>query len=189
MPDFVRDHPSQQGRQGTTRVTTSPSNDFVPSWSRDGKWIYFASNRTGDHQVWKMPAGPPLEPENAVQVTKGGGYTALESPDGRFLYYAKNSGETSLWKVPVEGGEETQVLDSVQYLSFVVVDEGVYFRKDLMHEGPIFFFSFATGQVTEIGAFGKPALTGFTVSPDGRHILYAQLDQESHDLMLVENFR
>ena len=89
----------------------------------------------------------------------------------------------------MNGGEETEVLDSVHFRSFVVVEEGIYFRKNVMQEGPILFFSFATREVSEIGAFGKPIPSGFTVSPDGRHILYGQLDQESNDLMLVENFR
>jgi len=33
------------------------SGDGGPTWSRDGKWIYFSSNRTGKDQVWKIPAG------------------------------------------------------------------------------------------------------------------------------------
>ena len=69
------------------RLTTEPSIEAVPSWSQDGRWIYFASNRGGSLQVWKMPStGEP-----APQVTRHGGFAALESPDGRFLYYAKVS--------------------------------------------------------------------------------------------------
>src|SRR6516225_7279261 len=59
------------------RLTTDASNDVVPSWSRDGKWVYFASDRTGAWQTWKMPA----EGGQAVQVTKHGGFTAFESMD------------------------------------------------------------------------------------------------------------
>lgn len=47
------------------RLTTDPSHEMVPTWSRDGGWIYFASNRTGSWQVWKMPA----KGGRAVQVT------------------------------------------------------------------------------------------------------------------------
>ena len=63
------------------RVTTEPSDDVVPSWSNDGRWIYFASKRTGRWEVWKAPAdgGQP------VQVTKHGGFAAFESRDGQSL--------------------------------------------------------------------------------------------------------
>src|SRR5262245_52794683 len=59
------------------RVTTDPSNEVVPSWSKNGRWIYFVSNRTGRDEVWKVPSagGAP------VQVTKRGGFAAFESSD------------------------------------------------------------------------------------------------------------
>jgi Tol biopolymer transport system component len=66
------------------RLTTSTSNETAPSWSRDGKWIYFVSDNTGALQVWKIPA----EGGQAVQVTKKGGLAApVESPDGKTIYY------------------------------------------------------------------------------------------------------
>lgn len=38
------------------QLTKHPAEDVVPNWSRDGDWIYFASNRSGEYQVWKVPA-------------------------------------------------------------------------------------------------------------------------------------
>lgn len=36
-------------------------DDFLASWSHDGKWIYFSSRRGGDVQVWKVsPQGGPV---------------------------------------------------------------------------------------------------------------------------------
>jgi Tol biopolymer transport system component len=86
------------------RLTNNPASDAITSWSRDGKWIYLASNRSGEYQSWKVPAGGG----EAVRVTRKGGFEALESPDGQWVYYTKSDGASSLWKVPRDGGEETQ---------------------------------------------------------------------------------
>jgi Tol biopolymer transport system component len=65
------------------RITTDAAVDQA-RWSRDGKRIYFGSNRTGRFEIWKMPSdGGP-----AVRITKGGGIASIEGRDG-FLYYAK----------------------------------------------------------------------------------------------------
>ena len=55
------------------------------------------------------------------------------------------------------------------------------------------FYNFATGRVTLFREFSKDTRvdtgdTALTVSPDGRWILYTQLDQSGSNLMLVENF-
>ncbi len=171
------------------RLTTETSNDNVPSWSRDGKRIYFASDRTGTWQVWKMPP----EGGRAVQVTKQGGFAPIESTDGKTLYYAKGQNVPGLWRVPVQGGAETPVLEQLGaglwgYWSLTA--EGIYFYDT--GTKAIEFFSFATQKVTQIFKPEKEALRfnpGFAVSPDGRWILYAQLDQVTRDIMLVENFR
>ena len=80
-----------------------------PSWSRDGRRVYFASRRSGKYEVWKVQ----LDGGEPVQVTRNGGHVALESVDGKSVYYTKYSlPDTSLWKAPVAGGAEAEVLPS-----------------------------------------------------------------------------
>jgi hypothetical protein len=149
----------------------------------------FTSDRTGESQIWKMPAsgGQPVQ-----QITRKGGVAAFESPDGRFLYYAKDyQTPTSLWKVAVQSGEERLVLEQIAlWGAFAVGDAGIYFlRLDMMSGTQLEFLDFATSRVKTIANIDKPWFYGLTVSPDGRYILYTKIEQQDHDLMLVENFR
>ena len=81
------------------RLTSYPSNEIRPSWSRDGKWIYFQSRRTGRPEVWRMPSTGG----EGVQLTTTGGGNPIESRDGKTLYYQRN--DVVLAK-PLAGGPE-----------------------------------------------------------------------------------
>ncbi len=182
------------------RITEMPSEDVVASWSRDGRWIYFASNRGGEMQVWKTPfPGDPAHAGAAVQVTRHGGFAAFESPDGRFVYYAKNrSVENAIWKIPAGGGEETPVIEHVPsgWGHWAVVNQGIYFVDRVAISSAetrwdVKFFDFDSREVSRVGGLRhRPPIedAGFAVSPDGRWILCAQ-EETSADLMLVENFQ
>ena len=171
------------------RLASSPANEGGARWSRDGKWIYFQSDRSGENQIWKMPEGGG-EPR---RVTTKGGVFPVESPDGQWVYYSHEG--RSLWRVPIDGGEETQVLESVNGHAFGVVKEGIYFifpKPDAAGRYSIQFFNFATKRirsVSTISAIESAIFANLSVSPDGRWILYSQTDQFGSDLMLVENFR
>jgi len=168
------------------RITYHPHGDLIPSWSHDGLWIYFASDRSGQYEVWKAPK----DGGESVQVTRSGGYAALESPDGRYIYYDKLS-EPGLYKMPALGGEEMQILHAGppagQFATFGVTSKGVYFRPDADAKA-IQFFDAATGKISSIAALDKP-LNGLCVAPDDAHLVWAQTDRVSMDLMLVDGFR
>ena len=175
------------------RLANDPADDVSPTWSRDGKWVYFGSKRTGRWEVWKVPAGGG----KAVQVTRNGGETAFESPDGKFLYYTKeyswpaSVGLAGLWKMPSGGGEESRCFRSVAPRAFCPVNEGIYFIPEPGIDGKssIQFLSFATAKVKTVAPISGSPAEGLSVSPDGRSLLFTQLDDASSDLMLVENFR
>jgi len=168
------------------RLTTDPAEDDVPSWSRDGNWIYFASKRTGQYEGWKVPAAGG----EAVRITRNGGGPAVESPDGKSIYYIKGDYYSgSLWRMPLNGGGETQVLPSVNLRTFALVKEGIYFISESKPDGKssIEFLNLETGQIKSVIPVSRPSV-GLSLSPDGRSLLFTQGDEAS-DLMLVENFR
>ena len=190
------------------RVTLGAGFDGVASFSRDGLWIYFGSERSGELQVWKVPLEGESETTPAVQVTRRGGFAAFESHDGRYVYYTKTRGRAeptyanSIWRVPVDGGEEEPVIENV-YSSW---------GNWALSRDAVFYINYEPGDVSN-GALGRQwavyrydlerrknrkilnvpgepplASAGFDVSDDGRWILYAAVTEEA-DLFLVEDFR
>ncbi len=181
------------GRGGRPRrVTTEPSEDVVPSWSRDGRWIYFASNRTGTWQVWKKAADGS---GSAEQVTRNGGFAAFEAPDGKFLYYAKGRSVPGLWRRPLRGAAvEEQVLDRLRagfWGYWGLAPDGIYFLEEMpdVQKRLIYFLGYGARVPKEVAGIEKRPMVGdsaFAVSPDGRSILYTQIDQSGSDIMVAD---
>ena len=171
-------------------ATLPGADNGGPNWSRDGKWIYFYSDRGGGpFQLWKIQlnGGPP------VQVTKNGGVFAVESADGRFLYYSKFD-VPGIWKMPLQGGEETRVLDQPagdDWYNWALGRNGIYFirRVNTQPHATVQFFEFATQKIIPIWTLEKPDGPGLAVSADGRSILYVQNEFTQSNIMLVRNFR
>ncbi len=170
------------------RLTTEASEDVVPSWSQDGRWVYFCSNRSGRREIYKLP----VEGGQAVQVTTQGGFECFESPDGKFLYYTKRSYDSTLWRRAAAGGEEALAFNSDRLLytrNWAVIDQGIYFASS---DSVIEFFNLAIGKATPVATIEKRltrGVPGLAVSPDRRWMLYAQIEQQGSDIMLMENFR
>jgi Tol biopolymer transport system component/DNA-binding winged helix-turn-helix (wHTH) protein len=170
-------------------VTDGTAEDKVSSWSWDGKFVYFSSNRSGALEIWKIPVagGSP------AQVTHHGGFNAFESSDGNFLYYVKE-GSAGIWRMPATGGDEVLILPqflSEQWGAWSLVDKGIYYVDGTGPRPAIEFLAFASrhvSRVAEIESLPPPWDPGFTVSPDGKQIVFSQIDRSSVDLMLVENF-
>ncbi len=169
-------------------LTPDKTHNVCPSWSRDGKWIYFASQRSGTFQVWKVPSsgGTP------IQVTQQGGHADLESLDGKYIYYAKNAAaEPEIWRVPAKGGEEKLVpmVRPGTWASWQVVEGGILFvGPALGHQAALSFYDAAKDRTTTITLLNRiPFWLGAT--PDGKRVAFDQPGREQNQTMLVENFR
>jgi hypothetical protein len=138
----------------------------------------------------------PSEGGEAVQLTHEGGCQPFESPDGKAVYYQKTEDDSDVWKITVEGTEETRVFGPAGQGQYAIVADGIYF----IEPGPpgyagwlkrysLMFFSFAKGASEKVFDLKYFPNLGLSVSPDGRYVLFSQLSAPFQDLMLVEDFR
>ncbi len=154
--------------------------------------MYFSSNRGGVSHVWKVAFGGGA----AQQVTQGpGAAEAMESADGKRLYYFRNDRHDGIWTAPVEGGAEEvipELADVKPTRSWAVRADGIVFFQHSSGLAPLIrFFDFATRRVTTILTPERPpgmTAPGLDLSPDGRRLLYTQVDHRIEGLMMLENF-
>jgi Tol biopolymer transport system component len=73
-----------------------------------------------------------------------------------------------------------------------VIASGIYFLDGDPPRPGIHFLDFATGQTKRVADItGRPETWGggLALSPDGRSLLFSQIDEIASDIMLIEGFR
>jgi Tol biopolymer transport system component/DNA-binding winged helix-turn-helix (wHTH) protein len=170
------------------KLTVDIRGNNLPSWSHDGKWIYFV-NGQDDHKptVWKVPA----EGGHASQLAQLPATLPIESPDARHVYFIR---QDQLWSANTDGSDPQQVavLPPSAWDAWVPFGSGIYFwhyTNDNRQE--IDFLDLSTKKVRPVFSPEKGRanwMGGLSVSPDGRWLLYSQMDELSSDLMMVENW-
>ena len=166
-------------------LTSDDFRNVRPSWSLDGRWIYFGSHRTGDWQIWRTPSvgGAP------EQITRGGGLEPIVSPDGR-IYYAKAPEEQGIWEV--RGGEEVQIVPRGRPLGFDVAETGIFIMDiSAKAQATVERFDFASREIVQVARLpaGLRLWSYFAVSRDGRSMLYSQIDSRMSDIEMLREFR
>src|SRR5215470_12047055 len=85
-----------------TRITVDEGLQNEPTWSPDGRYIAYSSDRGGKTDIWvqQVTGGDP------IQITKGPGHNWQPewSPDGNYIAYRSEEGEGGIYIVPALGG-------------------------------------------------------------------------------------
>jgi serine/threonine protein kinase/Tol biopolymer transport system component len=87
-------------------VTESGAFNWSPAWSPNGRSLYFASDRGGSMNLWRVPieeeSGKVLgDPQAVTSSSQWSGLLSL-SRDGRHLIYATSEESSSLEAVPLD---------------------------------------------------------------------------------------
>jgi Tol biopolymer transport system component/DNA-binding winged helix-turn-helix (wHTH) protein len=161
----------------------------LPSWSQDGKWIYFTNgDDVSNESVWKAPSSGG----HAIQLAQNQAFYPIESPDGQYVYFVRNK---KLWRVNPDGSGD-EVVKGMPELTYkgdewFPYGSGIYFMSYSGAKTAIEFFDLTTEKVRRVYELEKPApfwIGGMPVSSDGRWLFFPQIDEESSNLMMIENW-
>ena len=117
----------------------------------------------------------------------------IESPDGQYVYFFRNN---RVWRVNTDGSGE-EALKGMPESGYVgerwfPYGSGIYFMSNSGGKDAIEFFDLTTQKVSRVYELEKPApgyIGAMPVSSDGRWLLYPQIDEQSSNLMMIENWR
>jgi eukaryotic-like serine/threonine-protein kinase len=166
------------------QLTRAAGDQGQPSWSKDGRWVYFSGNQNGSRDVWRIGVA-----DGAVErLTSGeGGASPVEAPDGTSLLYRPSiSAETPLLLRPLAGGPARTVVPCIR--AFTVTASAVYYVSCGQSVWELQRRDLATGADQKLGPL-EGAFGTFAVSPDERTVLYDRDIDEGADLWLIENFK
>ncbi len=166
------------------QITNDPEKDRGPSWSRDGKLVYFYSDRGGRYEIWSIrPDGSGL-----TQITRTAGQITVlwprSSPDGsRLLTYSPTDG-SYIWRFDRARLEALPRIDA----QHVFVDAswspdgrslaGLSARtSDVSKIDGVFIYSFETKRFEKISDDAAALFSSVQWLPDGKRVLYPYKDR------------
>jgi len=161
-----------------------------PAWSDDGKWIYFVHGEDAHTpSIWKVSSsgGEPVE------IVHTPATYPRESPDGRHLYFVRNS---RLWRSNPDGTvpEEVQGIPPLKLLGdkWVLFGEGVYYFSDDHGKAALDYFDLSSRAIRRVAVLDMPLplwMGQMSISSDGKWLLFPQIDAQSTNLMMIENWQ
>ena len=175
------------------QITNGPGSQNVPTWSRDGQWIYFSWDQGSGRYIWRTH----VENGSREQITRGGaGWGGRESADGQSILYQLSTGDAALLAQPLTEGKPRTIIPCVSQSAYSVAAHGIYYVpcQDAVHPHPnaeVHVLNPVTLEDRPHGMLEKfsDSAGGFAVSPDGQTILYTRAVSRGADLMLIQNFR
>jgi len=163
-----------------TQLTADPADEVMPTFSPDGKWIAFASNRGGTFNIYLMPAqggqSKQLTADDSVNLHPS------FSPDGRRLVYCSLGSSSGQWEmivIDVANPSTRRVVGHGLFPSWNPLTDTILFQR-ARQRGTKWFSVWtmdlnAQGEPmppTEIAVSANAAVITPEWSPDGRQVVF-----------------
>ena len=179
-------------------ITRGSSDEVNPSWSSDGAFVYYASDVSGDWQLWKQPfaGGAP------AQLTHNGGLAAVESNDGKWIYFCKQEASAEIWRMPgpkhihrSPSIPDELLIDSIPsklVLNWALSHNEIFFARSegnsSHEESSIWAYNIASKQSRRIICLNEhPMQPGMSVSADSQLLMYSQLDSLESNIVVTDS--
>ena len=93
---------------GTPRRMTEKSPSYWHGWSPDGKTLAFVGQRSGEFDIYTIPAAGGEE--TRLTIAKGLDDGPEYSPDGKYIYFnSERTGHMQIWRMQADGSDQEQV--------------------------------------------------------------------------------
>jgi len=90
------------GSTGGRWLTRGNSNDRQPTFSPDGKWVLFSSNRTGNLDLWKL--SPETGAVHRITEDAADDWDPAFTPDGSWILWSSSrGGHFEIWICSADG--------------------------------------------------------------------------------------
>jgi serine/threonine protein kinase len=158
-----------------TQLTVEAGSNYHPAVSRDGRYIFFSSTRTGPFNIWRMD----IDGSNPKQMTSGGSDSYPNpSPDGQWVVYQSGGAKPTLWKVPVDGGQPLQLSDANSSVPVVSPDGKLIacrYWEETSNSLKIAIIPFAGGRPIRIFNIPIHRWQRIRWTPDGRALMFVDI--------------
>ena len=118
-----------------------------------------------------------------------GTVAAQASTDGDWIYFTR-SDRDGLWRAPRGAADAgtliVQAIPSFNTAGWVVAGEWVYFTADADTGVWLDAVPVTGGRPVHRASLNQMTWPGFSISPDGRHVMYARWDRRESNIMSIE---
>jgi Tol biopolymer transport system component len=172
------------------QLTNSQHRNFSPIFSADGRYIYYSSNDDGNARVWRIRAdGSNSEPLFWEAII---GF--LPSSDGKWMYFAQGANGVTLVRRNLQDGSTEEVFHASGRIGFI---------KPIASAKGMIWFAVAEQNASEAAIYqidperksahvvahlkDLPVMeeSGFSVSPDGSHIVATRAQRHESGFYLL----